>query len=176
MQRGWLMLAAAALLSPLVPASAQPEAASLSLEARAGISLPPQLCTLRQERLDTAPTTLDATYVMPGDGSLRISVARVTQSVAGEFLDTQRAIQDYFGEVVMLRELPAPPGAPDARGRLWSGFLDERRVATGLWLWHHDGLRIKLRGTVPLGEEARLWPEVECAVRALAGSEAPPQN
>jgi hypothetical protein len=38
---------------------------------------------------------------------------------------------------------------------------------SGLWLWHRDGLRIKLRGTVPLGEGERLWPEMECAVRAL---------
>lgn len=167
MQRGWLMLAAAALLFPLSSTSAQPAAASLSLDARAGIRLPPQLCTMRQERLDTAPTTLDATYVMPGDGSLRISIAPARQSAIGEFLDTQRAIQGYFGEVVMLRELPAPPGAPDARGRLWQGFLDDRRVATGLWLWHHAGLRIKLRGTVPLGEAERLWPEIECAVRVL---------
>lgn len=126
---------------------------------------------MRQERLDTAPASLDAVYSLPGDGSLRISVARAAQSVAGEFIDTERAIRGYFGDIVMVRDLTPPPGAPGARARLWRGMLDGRRVMTGLWLWHHGGVRIKLRGTVPLGEADRLWPEIECAVRALV---APP--
>ncbi len=167
MHDGWLALAAAALLLPAGPVQAQPPGSPLPLDRRAGIRLPPQLCAMRQTRLDTAPGTLDATYAMPGDGSLRVSLAWARQSADGEFIDTERAIRNYFFEIVLVRELPAPPGAPAARGRLWRGFLDDTRVMTGLWLWHHGGLRIKLRGTVPLGEGARLWPEIECAVRAL---------
>ena len=168
MRAGWLKLAAAAAaLLPVATAPAQPAAPIVPTAARAGISLPVQLCALRQEQLNTSPASLHATYSLPGDGSLRISVARAAQSVDGEFNDVERAIQGYFGEVVFLRDLSAPPGAPDGRARVWRGILDGARVMTGLWLWHHDGLRIKLRGTVPLGETGRLWPEIECAVRAL---------
>jgi hypothetical protein len=168
---GWLKLAAAAAaLLPVAPGAAQPAAPVLPTTARAGISLPVQLCALRQERLDTSPSSLDATYSLPGDGSLRISIVRATQSVDGEFNDVERAIQGYFGEVVFLRDLPAPQGAAEGRARLWRGILDGARVMTGLWLWHHDGVRIKLRGTVPLGEAGRLWPEIECAVRTLTAS------
>jgi hypothetical protein len=123
---------------------------------------------MRQEQLDTSPAGIEAAYRLTGDGSLRISVIRATQTVDGEFLDVERAIRAYFGDIVMVRELDSPPGAPGARARLWRGILDGSRVMTGLWLWHHDGLRIKLRGTVPLGEAERLWPGIECAVRALA--------
>jgi hypothetical protein len=165
---GWLMLAAtAALLLTAAPVAAQPATPIVPTAAGAGITLPVQLCALRQERLDTSPASLDATYSLTGDGSLRISVARAAQSVDGEFNDVERAIQGYFGDVVFLRDLPAPQSAPDARARLWRGILEGSRVTTGLWLWHHNGLRIKLRGTVPLGEAGRLWPEIECAVRTL---------
>ena len=171
MRAGWLMLAAAAAaLLPVAPVAAQPAAPVVPTAGRAGISLPVQLCALRQERLDTSSTSLDATYSLTGNGSLRISVARAAQSVDGEFNDVERAIQGYFGDVVFLRDLPAPTGAPEGRARLWRGILDGARVMTGLWLWHHDGLRIKLRGTVPLGEAGRLWPEIECAVRTLTAS------
>jgi hypothetical protein len=161
---GWLALAAAAFLVPVNPVPAQPVDAAPTLVSRAGIRLPVQLCTMRQERLDTSSTRIDATYSLAGDGSLRISVARAAQPVDAEFLDIERAIGDYFGDIVMLRDLPAPPGA---RARVWRGILDGRRVMTGLWLWHHGGQRIRLRGTVPLGDAERLWPEIECAVRTL---------
>jgi hypothetical protein len=167
----WLGLAAAAALFSLTPVLAQQPARPVVPTAdRAGIRLPVQLCAMQQERLDTSPTSLDAAYSLTGDGSLRISVARVTQSVDGEFNDVERAISGYFGDIVMLRDLPAPAAAPEARARLWRGILDGARVMTGLWLWHHDGLRIKLRGTVPLGEAGRLWPEIECAVRTLTAA------
>jgi hypothetical protein len=168
---GWLALAvAAALLLPATRAASQPGTPAVPMAGRAGINLPVQLCAMRREQLDTSPTSLDAKYSLTGDGSLRISVARATQSVAGEFDDVERAIQGYFGDVVFLRDLPAPPGAPEARARLWRGLLDGSRVMTGLWLWHHDDLRIKLRGTIPLGVAERLWPEIECAVRALTAA------
>lgn len=137
---------------------------------RAGISLPVELCTLRQERLDTSPTSLNAAYSLAGDGSLRISLIRATQSVAGEFNDIERAIRGYFGEIVMVRDLDPPTGVGEGRARLWRGILEGSRVMTGLWLWHHDGIRIELRGTVPLADAGRLWPEIECAVRALTGA------
>lgn len=173
MRRGWLMLAAAAAaLLPIAIAPAQPAAPIVPTAARAGINLPVQLCALRQEQLDTSPATLDAVYRMAGDVSLRISVVRATQSVDGEFNDVERAISGYFGDVVMLRDLPAPAGAAEGRARAWRGILDGARVMTGLWLWHHDGVRIKLRGTVPLGEAGRLWPDIECAVRMLSGPAA----
>lgn len=95
---------------------------------------------------------------------------RATQSAAGEFIDIERAIRGYFGDIVMVRDLAPPPGAPEARARLWRGILDGGRVMTGLWLWHHDGLRIELRGTVPLGDAERLWPEIECGVRRLTAA------
>jgi hypothetical protein len=162
-----MLAATAAALLPIASAAAEPAAPIVPTAARAGISLPPQLCAMRQERLDSAPASLNATYSLTGDGSLRISVVRATQPADSEFNDVERAIQGYFGEVVFVRDLPAPVGAPEARARVWRGILDGSRVMTGLWLWHHDGLRIKLRGTVPLGEAERLWPEIECAVRAL---------
>jgi hypothetical protein len=165
------MLAAAAFLLPAISVQAQPAAPAASLGDRAGLRLPVQLCAMRQERLDTSPNRLDATYSLPGDGTLRVSVARAAQSVDGEFIDIEAAIRDYFGDIVLLRELGPPAGIAEARGRLWRGMLETRRVMTGLWLWHHDGLRIKLRGTVPLGEAGRMWPEIECATRALV---APP--
>jgi hypothetical protein len=164
---GWVALGAAALLLSPVPTAAQPQAPVVPTAERAGISLPVELCALRQARLDTAPTSLEAAYSLTGDGSLRISVVRATQSVDGEFNDIERAISGYFGDIVMVRDLDPPPGAAEGRARLWRGILDGSRVMTGLWLWHHDGLRIELRGTVPLGETERLWPEIECAVRAL---------
>jgi hypothetical protein len=167
MRCGWLALATLAFLLSVAPAPAQPAGPFVPLNERAGIHLPVRLCALRQERLDTSPTSLDATYSLPGDGSLRVSVARASQSAGDEFIDTERAIRNYFGDIVLIRELPAPPGAPEARARLWRGVLETRRVMTGLWLWHRGGLRIKLRGTVPLGDGERLWPEIECAVRAL---------
>ena len=171
MRGGWLKLAtAAAILFPVAPATAQPATPIVPTAERAGISLPVQLCALRQERLDIAPTNLRATYSLTGDGSLRVSVVRARQTVDGEFNDIERAISGYFGDIVMVRDLDPPPGAPDARARLWRGRLDGSRVLTGLWLWHHDGLRIELRGTVPLGDGERLWPEIECAVRTLAAA------
>ena len=173
MRNGWLMLAAtAAVLLPVAPAPAQPATPIVPTAARAGISLPVELCAMRQERLDTSPTSVRATYSLTGDGSLRLSIIRATQSVDGEFADIERAISGYFGDVVMLRDLPAPPGAPGARARLWRGILDGSRVMTGLWLWQHSGLRIELRGTVPLGDGDRLWPEIECAVRTLTAAAA----
>src|SRR5205085_3668374 len=111
-----------------------------------------------------------AIYRLSGDSTLRIYIGRAAQSVDGEFNDDERAISGYFGQVVMLRDLDPPSAAPEARARAWRGILDGARVMTGLWLWHHDGLRIKLRGTVPLGEAGRLWPEIECAVRTLTAS------
>lgn len=167
MRGGRRGLAALAGLLVITPALAQPATPVVPTAERAGIHLPVELCRMRQERLDTSPTGLDAAYSLAGDSSLRISVARAAQSVDGEFNDVERAIQGYFGDVVFLRDLPAPAGAPEARARVWRGILGGGRVMTGLWLWHHDGLRIKLRGTVPLGDAERLWPEVECAVRAL---------
>lgn len=151
------------------PVRAQPVAPTAE---RAGIHLPAQLCMMTQERLDSSPAGIYSLYRLSGDSTLRIYVDRAAQSVDGEFNDAERAIGGYFGDVVMLRDLPAPPAAPEARARLWRGILDGSRVMTGLWLWHHDGLRIKLRGTVPLGERDRLWPEIECAVRALTAAGA----
>ena len=171
MHGGWLGLATAAGLLIAAPASAQPASPVVPTAERAGLHLPVELCALRQARLDTSPASLDATYTLTGDASLRISVIRATQSVDGEFNDVERAITGYFGDIVMIRDLPAPAFAPEARARLWRGILDGGRVMTGLWLWHHDGLRIKLRGTVPLGEAGRLWPEIECAVRTLSARE-----
>ena len=169
MRGGWRALAAiAAFLLPTAPAAAQPDAPFVPTAERAGISLPVELCAMRQERLDTGPASLRATYSLTGDGSLRVSVVRATQSVDGEFIDIERAIRGYFGDIVMVRDLTPPPGAIEGRARLWRGILDGSRVMTGLWLWHYQGLRIELRGTVPLGDAERLWPEIECAVRALA--------
>jgi hypothetical protein len=167
---GWPALAVAATLLSVPPVAAQPVTPVAPTAEHAGINLPVQLCAMRQERLDTAPASLRATYSLAGDGSLRISVVRATQSVDSEFIDIERAIGDYFGDIVMVRDLDPPPGASEARARLWRGILDGSRVMTGLWLWHHGGLRIELRGTVPLGEAERLWPEIECAVRTLAAA------
>jgi len=167
---GWFALAAVASLLPVARAAAQPATPIVPTAERAGISLPVELCAMRQERLDTSPASLEAAYRLTGDGSLRISVVRARQSVGGEFVDIERAIRGYFGDIVMIRELDPPQSAPEGRARLWRGILDGRRVLTGLWLWHHEGLRIELRGTIPLGAAARLWPEIECAVRTLAGA------
>lgn len=166
-----MLAAAAVLLAPhLAAQTAAP--ATPPLEARAGIRLPPALCAMAQERVDTSPTRLYAIYRLSGGSTLRIYVERATQSLAAEFADNERSIRNYFFEIVLARELAAPPGAPDARARLWRGWQDTSRVATGMWLWHRAGLSIRLRGTVPLGEEVRLWPEIECAVRAVATPEA----
>ena len=162
------MLAAPALLVTATLAPAQPAAPAASLIDRAGIRLPPTLCAMAQERFDTSPAGLYSLYRLAGGATLRIYIGRATQSAAAEFADSERSIRNYFFEIVLARELQTLPGAPDARGRLWRGWQDTSRVATGMWLWHRAGLSIKLRGTVPLGEEARLWPEIECAVRALA--------
>jgi len=171
MRGGLLTLAAAAALPLLAaPVLAQPVQTVPTMIERAGISLPPMLCAMAQERLDSAPTGIYAIYRLPGGGSLRIYVGRAGQTVDGEFNDIEREIRDYFADVVMLRDLPDLPGATEGRARLWRGLLDGSRVMTGLWLWHHGGQRIKLRGTVPLGEAERLWPEIECAARALANS------
>lgn len=170
MRGGWLTLALAGGLLPFASALAQSAPPVVPTAERAGLHLPVQLCQMRQERLDTGPASLDATYTFAPDSSLRISVVRVAQSVDGEFNDVERAIAGYFGDVVMVRDLDVPPGAGEGRARLWRGILNGGRVMTGLWLWHHDGLRIKLRGTVPLGEAERLWPEIECAVRMLTAS------
>ena len=171
MRDGWRWLAAMAGLLMAAPVQAQPPSPIVPTAERAGINLPVELCALRQERLDTGPASLDATYTFAPDSSLRISVARAAQSVDGEFNDVERAIAGYFGDVVMVRDLDVPPGAGEGRARLWRGILDGGRVMTGLWLWHHDGLRIKLRGTVPLGDAGRLWPQIECAVRALTAAD-----
>ncbi|WP_395611452.1 hypothetical protein [Allosphingosinicella sp.] len=170
MRDGWRWLAAMAGLLIAAPVQAQPPSPIVPTAERAGINLPVELCALRQERLDTGPASLDATYTFAPDSSLRVSVVRVAQSVDGEFNDVERAIAGYFGDVVMVRDLDVPAGAGEGRARLWRGILDGGRVMTGLWLWHHDGLRIKLRGTVPLGDAGRLWPEIECAVRMLTAS------
>ena len=173
MRGGWLTLAAAAVLpAAALPLAAQPADPALSLDARAGISLPPALCAMRQERVDTSPDALYAIYRLSGASTLRIYVGRASQSVAAAFADEERSIRNYFFEIVLMRELAPPPGVSDARGRLWQGYLDTSRVVTGMWLWHHDGLRIKLRGTVPHGEGDRLWSEIECAVRALTAPAA----
>jgi len=171
MVRGRLKLAAAALLLPLAPALPQSADSAAGMDGRAGLNLSERLCAMSRQRLDTGPDTLNAAYTMPGDVTLRVTVTRAVQPLAEEFADTERAIRDFFGAVVMLRDLPAPPGAAGAGARLWRATLWERPVVTGLWLWDHAGLRIKLRGTVPAGETERLWPEIECAVRTLA---APP--
>jgi hypothetical protein len=161
------LAAAAATLFSAMPASAQPAATPGTMIERAGIRLPPTLCALAQERLDSAPDSTYAIYRLSGVSTLRIYVGRAGQTVDGEFVDSEREIRGYFGDVVTLRDLPDPPGVAEGQARLWRGLLDGSRVMTGLWLWHHGGQRIKLRGTVPLGEAERLWPEIECAVRAL---------
>lgn len=172
MRSGWLGLAAAAGLLSTIPAMAQPANPVVPSAERAGIRLPVQLCTLTQERLDSSPGGIYSIYRLSGDSTLRIYIDRAAQSVDGEFNDVERAIGGYFGDIVMVRDPPAPAGAPEARARVWRGILDGSRVMTGLWLWHHDGLRIKLRGTVPLAEAERLWPEIECAVRAVTAAPA----
>jgi hypothetical protein len=164
---GWLLLAAAAISLPATWAAGQPSNPAPNLVERAGIRLPPSLCAMAQERVDTSPASIYAIYRLAGASTLRIYIERAAQSLDAEFADDERSIRNYFFEIVLARELAAPPGAPGARGRLWRGYQDTSRVATGMWLWHRAGLSIKLRGTVPLGEEERLWPEIECAVGAL---------
>ena len=164
---GWLALAAAAFLLPANPIPAQPADPPLPRwTRRAGIRLP--VAALRdasgaaRHRAGTSTPPIRCRAMVRSASRSR----GPRQSVAREFLDIERAIRNYFVEIVLLRD-SAPLGARRAGAGSGDGYLDGTRVMTGLWLWHHDGLRIKLRGTVPLGEGARLWPEIECAVRAL---------
>jgi hypothetical protein len=169
MRRGWLACAAAVLLLPLAPAAAQPVGPVMP---GAGLHLPERLCSLDRQQLETRPDGLHASYGVPGNGTLSVFVVPVVQPLADEFTDTEQTIRRLHGDVVLLRELPAPPGAPDALGRLWRGTLPSGPIVTGLWLWHHGGWRIKLRGTVFAAAADRVWPEIECAARALAGAPA----
>lgn len=169
-RRGWLAWAVAVLLLPLAPAAAQP---ADPVVTAAGLNLPEQLCSLPRQRLDIRPDGLQASYGIPGNGTLQVYVARVTQPLGDEFVDTEESIRRLHFDVVLLRELQPPPGAPDALGRLWRGSLPSGPIVTGLWLWHHAGWRIKLRGTVFAAAADRIWPRMECAARALASPSAP---
>lgn len=170
MRPGWLACAAALLFLPLAPTAARPDGAAVPVAARAGLYLPERLCALDRQRLETRPDGLLASYGVPGSGSgtLSIFVAPVVQPLVDEFVDTEQSIRRLHFNVVLVRELQPPPGAPEALGRLWRGALPDGPIVTGLWLWHHAGLRIKLRGTVAAGDAERTWPGIECAARALA--------
>jgi hypothetical protein len=150
---------------PLAPAPAQPVD---PIVAGAGLNLPEQLCSLPRRQLDTRPDGLIAAYGMPGSGTLSVFVVPVVQPLVDEFVDSEQAIRSLHGDIVLIRELAPPPGAPDALGRLWRGTMPEGPIVTGLWLWHHGNWRIKLRGTVFAAAAEQVWPRIECAARALA--------
>ncbi len=172
MRRGLVVIAAASLLAPPAAAFAEQDGRIPPLSVRTGLNLSPRLCTLTQSRLDTWPDRLLAAYAVPGGGTFIASAAPIAQPLAEEFADTERTIASLYDDVVLLRELPAPPGVAGARGRLWRGGTETGPVVTGLWLWHRAGSRIKLRATFAAADTERVWPEIECAIAALIA--APP--
>ncbi|HTU10885.1 MAG TPA: hypothetical protein VMG08_08300 [Allosphingosinicella sp.] len=171
MRRGRAVLAAALILAPSAPAMAGQGGGAAPLAERVGLNLSPRLCALTQSRLDLYPDRLLAAYGLPGGATFTVSVIPIAQPLVEEFADTERTIAGLYDDVFLLRELPSPPGVAGARGRLWRGGDTETGpVVTGLWLWHSAGARVRVRVTFTVMEQERVWPEIECAVRALTAA------
>ena len=170
--RRLLAFAAAALLQVGAgTAAAQPPADAGPILAAAGLDLPERLCALTRRQLVAGSGGARATYQVAG-GSVDIFIVPVARPLAEEFAETERIIGRLHTGLTALRDLAGPPGVPGVMGRLWRGTLGGGEVVTGLLLWHHGGWRIKLRGTVVAAMADSAWPEIECAVRALARARA----
>jgi hypothetical protein len=72
-----------------------------------------------------------------------------------------------------VRDLPAPAGAPGALGRLWRGEMAGQQVLTGMYMWHREGWRIKIRATFAIARGEASWAEVERLVQALIAASGP---
>ncbi|HVQ08521.1 MAG TPA: hypothetical protein VMS43_08795 [Allosphingosinicella sp.] len=166
MARLLLAFAAAALLQAGAVA-AQPPADPAPILRAAGLDLPERLCSLTRRQLVAGSDSVRATYEVAG-GSVDIFIVPIARPLAEEFAETEQIIGRLHTDLTALRDLAGPPGVPGVIGRLWRGALASRPVVTGMLLWHHGGLRIKLRGTVAAALADSAWPEIECAVRALA--------
>lgn len=170
MRRLLLALVAAAALQA-GPGAAQPPADPAPILRAAGLDLPERLCTLTRRQLVAGGEGARATYELAG-GAVDIFIVPVARPVAEEFAESERIIARLHTGLTPVRALAGPPGVTGAIGRLWRGTLPIGPVVTGMLVWHHGPWRIKLRGTVLAAEADRAWPEIECAVRALAGTTA----
>lgn len=162
-----LAFAAAASLFLIAPVVAQGPTDPARVAASAGIRLPERLCALNRHLLASYGEGVRANYQVTG-GIVDIFVTQVTQPLAEEFTQTEEIIGRLHANLTVVRELAGPPGVAGVMGRLWRGELPSGPVVTGLLLWHRDNWRIKLRATVAAAEADRSWPEIECAIRALA--------
>lgn len=169
--RRLLLALAAAMVLQTGPGAAQPPADPAPILRAAGLDLPERLCSLSRRQLVAVSDGARASYAVTG-GSVDIFIVPIAKPLAEEFAETERIIAQLHSGLTPVRDLAGPPGVPGVMGRLWRGTLPIGPVVTGMLLWHHGPWRIKLRGTVVAAQADSAWPQIECAVRALAGTTA----
>ncbi|HYE28799.1 MAG TPA: hypothetical protein VEA61_11290 [Allosphingosinicella sp.] len=150
MARPTLLRAAIACLLALSPAGvvAQPAPDMAILEA-AGAGFPERIGEFTRRAIASVePGRINASYRNDGDALVDIFISRAGMPLDEEFASTEGMIGRVFSDLRAVRDLPPPPEAPTARGRLWTGMSGSGRVLTAMMLDQRGGWRIKIRGTV----------------------------
>ena len=154
----WLFAAAGslALLSSSIAASQAPEPSRDAALAEAGIRFPERLGRFQQVLDEPGGDRFTARYQLsrddPRPGLIDVFVTRAEISPEQELALTEPLISQLFPNLVLIRELSAPPGVNGAAGRLWSGDYQGSRIVTALLVWHQNGWRVKIRATMLAAE------------------------
>jgi hypothetical protein len=148
--RRLLGAAAALLLLTLGPAGAvaqlPPDTAIL---AEAGTDLPERIGEFSRVAISSVePGRVGASYRDRSGALVDIFLAKAAVPLEEEFQSTEGMIGRVFSDLRAVRDLPAPPAAPTAKGRLWTGVSASGPVHTAMMLDQRGGWRIKIRGTV----------------------------
>ena len=97
--------------------------------AEAGLTFPDRVANFTFVRFSSAqPGRVGATYSGPSGAIADVFLARSTQTLEEEFDSTEGMIGDIFANLNPVRDLAAPPAAPGAIGRIWSGELHGRPI------------------------------------------------
>lgn len=178
-----LLLALALAVAPVAAGAQQPagDPNPEAVQRQAGLAFPDQLGGFSRTRIySVAPGQVSATYMLrsssnPADFILvDIFAIRSSRSVAEDFASGEAAVVQLNSNIVAVRDLPAPAGAPGALGRLWTGDMNGQPVLTGMYVWHREGWRIKIRGTFLASRGEPSWAEVERLIRDFIAGLRPP--
>lgn len=169
----------ALLLACPAAAVAQPQATEpqQALLAEAGVSFPDRIANFTRGSINSVqPGRVSATYHGPGDALADIFLARAAMPVQEEFVSTESMIGTIFTNLRPVRDLPAPPAAQGALGRIWTGESNGQPVYTAMMLWQRRGWRIKARVTLNAEMGDSGLAEVERFIREIDWEGVPGAN
>lgn len=156
---------------------AQPSASApdMSVLRAAGVDLPEQLGGLVREEVNLiGPDQISAEYRAPspvsGAPMVHFLIGRALLPLAHEFADNETSIRRTLGTLTVIRDLPAPRGAPGAMGRLWRVDQEDGPLLIGVVIWQRGGWRIKIRG---LSQNEEGWAAVQRLIDAFDWGRAP---